>query len=137
MVFRTETFGAKINFLEFFSYQFHIINSIKPSKRQITLAISSWNHPQLAEIIKCLPDEAVDRIGEIFYTGKFRTKTGAPCKVETVVLSDSRRLGVEFRPYDNQNKKGLTVIFRRISQNECNTNQQGLKAHFNGRGRPY
>merc|ERR1712176_543921 len=33
--------------------------------RQITMVISSWNHPQLAEIIKCLPDEAVDRIGEI------------------------------------------------------------------------
>lgn len=109
----------------------------KRGSRQITLPISSWNHPQLTEIVKCLPDEAVDRIGEIFYTGKFRTKTGAPCKVETVILSDSRRLGVEFRPYDGQNKKGVTLVFRRISQNECNTNQLGLKAHFNGRGRPY
>jgi len=97
----------------------------------MTISISQWNAPQLVDFIACLPDEAVNRIGAIFFQGHFVTNAGHRCPVETVVLSDKQKLAVEFRR--NTPNVGLKMIIRRMERGECVENQSGQKVHFGGR----
>jgi len=102
----------------------------------MTIPITQWNAPQLAEFVACLPDEAVNRIGAIFFVGYFVTYAASRCPVETVVLSDKQQLVVEFRR--QAQTVGLTMTVRRMRGGECVENQNGQKVHFGGqRQRPY
>ena len=94
----------------------------------IEYKISYFHDRNFQNAYKLLGEMAKDRVEQIFKSGRFLDKNGTHGRKSSLVLSDEKRLALDF-----ERKPDFTMTIRRLEPGEIQQNWFGQNNHFRGR----